>query len=308
MLLMKDETRSFYELAVQRAVERVVESLDGALDLQALARGIGLSPFHFHRIFRGLIGETPLELHRRLRLERAAWSLLADDAPVTQIAFTAGYETHESFTRAFGLHYGCSPSDFRQSRDGQGAARPFRIPLGARSGVHFEPQRTAPPRIHFISGDSAMHVEIKHLQELRVASLRHIGPYNRISEACARLGEIATAAGIVDDSTLLLAIYHDDPETTPAAELHSEAAIRVSPDARIPAELGERRIAAGRYAVTTHLGPYEQLGDVWPRFLGEWLPRSGERMSDGVSFEIYRNTPAEVPPPELRTELYIPLV
>jgi AraC family transcriptional regulator len=70
---MKPITRSFYEMAVQKAVELVVANLDQALDLGALAREAALSPFHFHRVFRGLTGETPLELHRRLRMERAAW-------------------------------------------------------------------------------------------------------------------------------------------------------------------------------------------------------------------------------------------
>ena len=58
---------------------------------------------------------------------------------------------------------------------------------------------------------------------------------------------------------------------------------------------------------TVHVGPYEQLGDVWARFLGEWVPASGNRIGDGVSYEIYTNTPGQVPKQELRTELYVPL-
>jgi AraC family transcriptional regulator len=105
----------------------------------------------------------------------------------------------------------------------------------------------------------------------------------------------------------MLAIYHDDPETTPPSELTSDAGIVVPPQAKLPPELGEREIPGGRYACTTHVGPYEQLGDVWTRFMGEWLPRSGQRMRDSASFEIYRNTPADVPKEKLVTELYIPL-
>jgi AraC family transcriptional regulator len=41
--------------------------------------------------------------------------------------------------------------------------------------------------------------------------------------------------------------------------------------------------------------------------MGEWLPQSGQRMKDGVSYEIYRNTPMTVPKEKLETELYIPL-
>lgn len=79
---------------MQTALARVVASLDEALDLGRLAREAALSPFHFHRIFRGMVGETPLELQRRLRLERAAFQLFAPGTSVTSIAFDAGYESH----------------------------------------------------------------------------------------------------------------------------------------------------------------------------------------------------------------------
>jgi AraC family transcriptional regulator len=303
---VKPDTRSFYELAVQKAVEQVIQSLDRALDLQALARVAALSPLHFHRVFRGAIGETPLELHRRLRLERAAFQLRNDDAPVTTIAFAAGYETHESFTRAFRLHYHCSPSEFRQN-DPPDCARPYQIELTARSGVHYRPQPGDPIHVHFIRGERIMDVKIKDMPELRVATVRHTGPYNRISEAFARLGEVANGTSLTGPSGTMLALYHDDPETTPPAELRSDAALVVPAGAKVPEGLGEQRIPGGRYACTTHIGPYEQLGDVWARFMGEWLPQSGQRAKDGVSYEIYRNTPMTVPKDKLETELYLPL-
>jgi AraC family transcriptional regulator len=304
---MKAGTRSFYEAAVWKAVGQVVAGLDRALDLDALARVAALSPFHFHRIFRGMLGETPLELHRRLRMERAAQDLLQGNAPVTAVAFAAGYETHESFTRAFAQHYGCSPSELRQAAQGPGSAcaPSIRVELAARSGIHFPP---SPENISLNREGDAMQVQIKEMKEVRAATVAHVGPYNRISEAFARLGDVAGAAGLIGPGASMIAVYHDDPETTPAAELRSEAAITVAPDAKIPAGLGERRLAAGRYACTLHAGPYEKLGDTWARFMGEWLPQSGERMRDAVSFEIYRNTPATTPPEKLETELYIPLV
>jgi AraC family transcriptional regulator len=118
---VKDETRSFYEAAVRRAVERIVETLDEALDMLALARAAALSPLYFHRVFRGMTGETPLELHRRLRMERAAHELMNGDAPITRVAFGAGYETHESFTRAFGEYYGAAPSSAGRLSHGRAA-------------------------------------------------------------------------------------------------------------------------------------------------------------------------------------------
>lgn len=152
-----------------------------------------------------------------------------------------------------------------------------------------------------------MNVAIKQLPAMRVAAVRHVGPYNRISDAFARLGELAGGAGLLEVRPTMLALYYDDPEVTPEAELSSDAAIVVQENAKLPAGLEEHRLPAGRYAYTLHIGPYEQLGDAWSRFMGQWLPQSGERIGEGTSFEIYLNTPGEVPSAELRTELYIPL-
>jgi AraC family transcriptional regulator len=307
---VKTETRSFYVVAVERTVARIAQTLDEALDLDALARQAALSPFHFHRVFRGMVGETPLELHRRLRLERAASQLIARGMSVTAIAFDAGYETHEAFTRAFRQAYGTSPSAFRQLAENAlnepGCAGPPRIHLAARSSVHFNPDAPREP-IHFIKGETAMNVTIEQIPELRVATIHHVGPYNRISEAFERLGAVAGRAGLLQEGAMMLAIFHDDPETTPAEELQSDAGLTVRDGARLPEGVVELRLPAGPYARATHLGPYTTLGDTWSRLMGEWLPASGKRVGAGPSFEVYKNTPENAAPEELRTELYLPL-
>jgi AraC family transcriptional regulator len=297
---VKTETRSFYEAAVERAVTRIVATLDEALDLGTLARGAALSSFHFHRVFRGMLGETPLEMHRRLRLERAASQLVAGSGSVTTIAFDAGYETHEAFTRAFRQAYGTSPSAFRQD------AGPAQIHLAARSGIHFGSATTREP-LRLIRGGSPMNVMIEDMPELRVATVHHVGPYNRISEAFERLHEIALRGGLHREGAMALAIYYDDPETTPAEQLQSDAGVTVQRGVALPDGVGEKTLPAGKYARTTHLGPYSTLGDTWAHFMGEWLPSSGERVGSGSTYEVYRNTPANAAPEDLRTDLYLPL-
>lgn len=308
---MKSDTRSFYTSAVEQAVHRIFGELDDALDLADLARSAALSPLHFHRVFRGLLGETPLELHRRLRLERAAHELVRADAPVTRIAFEAGYETHESFTRAFGERYALSPTAFRQksvdASASSGCLRPPDIELPARSGLHFRADHRTALSLVLSKGDSTMHVELKPMPALRVAAVRHVGPYNRISEAFARLGEIAAKAGLVREGTEMLALYYDDAETTPADQLRADAALTVANDVELPSGLTEIRIPPSRYAWTTHIGPYTGLGDAWARFMGTWLPQSGHRVGPTPSFEIYRNTPGNASPEALRTEMYLPI-
>ena len=307
---MKTETRSFYETAVERTVIHIARTLDDALDLTAIAKTAALSPFHFHRVFRGMVGETPLEMHRRLRLERAAQRLLETDVAITAIAFDAGYETHEAFTRAFRVAYGISPTNFRHgdTEPRSECVRLRQIELAAPSGVHFEKGSPKDPTISFVSGGPIMDVTIEQRAELRVAAVHHVGPYNRISEAFQRLHAIAEPAGLQKfPDTAMLAVYYDDPESKPADQLEADAGITVPEGVPLHKGLVEKRIPAGRYAHTTHVGPYSRLGDTWSRLMGEWLPKSGHRVGEGPSYEVYRNTPMNAPPEELRTELYLPL-
>lgn len=308
----KPATLSHYEALVLQALKRVTGALDEALDLKALAAPACMAPLHFHRVFRGLVGETPLQLHRRLRLERAAWRLAAHgEATVLRIALDAGYETHETFTRAFREAFGRSPSEHR-ALAASGAGRPPSHRLQAACGVH-----AAGPAVEFPAeaaalfthlGAPAMDVRIEPRNEIRVAALAHVGPYNTIGAAFERLGELAGPAGLLSTpAALMIAIYHDDPETTPAAQLRSAACVSVGSKAAIPAPLQELRLPAGRWASTLHRGPYAGLGDSWQRLLGQWLPSSGLRMGAGDCCEVYLNMPGAVPEQDLQTLLCVPL-
>lgn len=298
-MLVKQTTRSFYEERVQGAIDRIVEHLDEAIDLAALAKEAGMSAFHFHRVFRGMVGETVVELGRRLRLERAAASLAQSTEAITQIAFAAGYETHEAFTRAFRARYAASPTEFRQRAVSEGCSR-TQLQLAARCGVHY---LTSSSFVPFLEG-SAMNVTITPLDALRVAAVRHVGPYHTISEAFGRLGRIAGPLFGMP-SAAMIALYHDAPESMPPDQLRADAGVVVRDGVALPEGVTELRIPAGRYAQHTHVGPYTELGDVWARLMGGWLPASGYRLDDRPSFELYRNTPMDTPADQLRTELYV---
>src|SRR5438132_9659308 len=110
---VKSKTEQAYKERVLRVLVYIQQHLDETIELDDLARVAHFSPYHFHRLFRGMVGESVMEHVRRLRLERAAHRLKHGDQPVTRLAFEAGYETHEAFTRAFGAVFGTPPSQFR---------------------------------------------------------------------------------------------------------------------------------------------------------------------------------------------------
>jgi AraC family transcriptional regulator len=296
---MKPDTRAFYHHAVQRVVTHLVTHLDESADLAELAKLACLSPYHFHRVFRGMVGETPLELLRRLRLERAAHELLHTSDPVTAIAFGAGYETHESFTRAFRSAFGEAPITFR--RNSKARAR-----LASASGVHFDHRGTA---AHFIPSDTGAHtmqIALDQLPSLRLATVPHIGPYNQIGKAFEQLGMIAGRTGLfAHPGAMMIATYDNDPDGTPVDELRSHAGISIPDDVPLPGGTVEQRIDGGTYARYTHIGPFDALGDVWSRFMGEALPASGHMLAEGPALEIYRSDMRTTPKEKLRTDLLV---
>src|ERR1043166_5216403 len=94
------------------------------LPVDAMARAACFSRRQFHRLMVQVLGETPGTRQRRLRLDRAAWLLLTSRATVLDIALETGWESHETFTRAFRSRFGVTPSSFRKTR---GAALPQSI-------------------------------------------------------------------------------------------------------------------------------------------------------------------------------------
>ncbi|OXR40783.1 hypothetical protein B7C42_07207 [Nocardia cerradoensis] len=115
--------------------DRLRELLDSVLDennttLNAMAQGAFVSPYHFSRQFSRGTGESPVAMRRRVLLERAAWQL-SGGAAVTDVAFAAGYDSVEGFSRAYSRAYGHPPSVT------PAAARTRWLP--AVNGIHFHP-------------------------------------------------------------------------------------------------------------------------------------------------------------------------
>lgn len=110
---MTDFNRLEYEKRANRVVDHIHEHLAEELSLAALARVAAFSPFHFHRVFRAITGETLFAFIQRLRLERSAGALLAHpDVSVLAVALDHGFSSAATFARAFKGHFGMSATEF----------------------------------------------------------------------------------------------------------------------------------------------------------------------------------------------------
>lgn len=282
---MKLGTAAGYHERILRVLVHIQSHLDDALPLDELAGVACFSPFHFHRVFRALTGEGVHEHVRRLKLERAAQRLKLQEQPVTDLAFEAGYESHEAFTRAFHAMFGMSPSDFRNSRQ----------PAPEPAGYH-PPDYGAPAP-----------VEVTTLPPRQIVFLRHVGPYDQVSATWSRLAMWAGMRGMIGPASLFLGVSWDDPEITPPEKLRYDAAITLSRPVQPEGEFGVTELAGGEYTTLLHKGPYQNLSASYRLILGGWLPPSGRELRDVPCFEHYLNSPQTARPEDLLTVIHVPV-
>lgn len=151
-----------------------------------------------------------------------------------------------------------------------------------------------------------MEIEIRTLPEMRTAAVRHTGPYQEIGTAFGKVAAWAKEHGIPLEGNLV-GVYYDDPSSTPPEQLRADACVILPDDIRLDGEtLNEVRISGGTYAVATHLGSYETLGESWMRFMGQELPKTG-RTPCGPGIEIYIDDCDVTPVEQVRTEIAVPV-
>ena len=148
-----------------------------------------------------------------------------------------------------------------------------------------------------------MGVTIVEQPDLRIAGIRHIGPYMEIGREFGRLGGLLK--GPPPEGSQMIAVYHDDPDVTAAGRLRSDAALTLSVHTPAPLGLVEQHVPAGRFARTVHKGGYEGLPDAW-KALKEWAASNGHEVAQ-PGYEIYVNNPMTTPKADLLTEIYLRL-
>ena len=152
-----------------------------------------------------------------------------------------------------------------------------------------------------------MTVVIKRVAPMRVAFLRHVGPYSRVAVAWDRLLPLLGSQGRLGGAPMFIGISHDDPAITAPSRLRYDACVTVDADFTGEGDISVQTIAGGEYAVTPHAGPYGTLPDTYAALLGQWFPRSGRELGSTPCFEVYLNSPESTSPRDLLTDVYAPI-
>ena len=109
----RHSTATTYTERVNRAIDHIVSHLSEPVRLVDVSRAAGMSPFHFHRVFQAMVGETVADFVKRLRLEKALFMMAhARRSSLTQIALACGFSSSSDFSRSFKQRFGVAASKF----------------------------------------------------------------------------------------------------------------------------------------------------------------------------------------------------
>ncbi len=297
--LKNEKTQDDYRRRILRVLTHIQAHLGETLDLDDLAKLACFSSYHFHRIFAPMTGETVADHVRRLRLERAATELRKAGRPVIQLALEAGYEAHEAFTRAFKSAYGVSPAVFRRAKEPDARLR-------AASGVHFRPGM---PVTTFNSNHMTaqyMKVITKKIKPLRVAYLRHVGPYEETRQTWMDLVERLSADRQIAAQSVYIGIGHDNPGVTPVMELRYDACITVEEGYHPKKPVEVQTIEGGEYAVAKRC-PVAKIKDAFQYLYGKWLAENSRELRPAPGFLVFLNVGRGIATAKLRVDIHMPL-
>ena len=318
--------RAEYVSRINRVIDYIERHIDTDLTFTTLSEVASFSPFHFHRIFGAMVGETLNQFIQRIRIEKAAVKLVHNPrTSITHIALECGFSSSAAFARAFKETFHMSASQWREggylqdrkigktdSKQDQALSN-----LGKDFDTSFEYSNgETQNRIWRITMKDkpqiTANVEVKDMPELEVAYVRHIGPYQGDSELFASLFEkLMTWAGprglIRFPETQMMTVYYDDPEITEDAKLRVDACITVPVNTPVEGEIGRMAIPGGKYAVAHFELKDDEYGDAWNTLFGGWLPESGYQPADGPSYELYLNDPKQHPEGKCIVDICVPV-
>lgn len=278
--------RNIHVQQINKVLNHLQFHLGNEIQLSELADLGGFSKFHFSRLFKAYTGETVIAFLKRKRLEKAAYYLRFTEKSISEIAYEIGYDVPSSLNVPFAKMFGCTPSEFRKTKQKLQQTKNDIMELKAMQ----------------------LEVRIEQTQDLEVIFLRTFG-YNQasIGRAWRTIMPYVAQKGIYGPNSKVIGAALDDPENVDPSKCEYHAS--VSSDLPLVPEddFSVRTLQGGKYAVFTLEGSYDQMEDAYAWILRKWLPESGYQLRDAEVYDHYLNSMVNTPENELLTDIYLPI-
>ncbi|CAN7292598.1 AraC family transcriptional regulator [Acidovorax sp. LjRoot117] len=263
---------------LQEGIDFIEAHLESDIELADVARAAGLSQWHFQRIFKALTHETLKTYIRSRRFAQALEQLAGTRLSVLDIALAAGFETQESFTRAFKDCFRLTPSQYRRMGNRSLFVRKIRLDEGylahLRHNVSLAPQIEARPAMRMVG----LPTDYYGIDSEKNNLGQKLPPL--WGQFVPRLKEITNAIPGVCYGVVA-------PASPDSEQLRYLACIEVQGPGDVPPGMAALELPAATYARFTHRGPAQNVDATVNYIYGSWMMSSGQAHSLGPDLEIY---------------------
>lgn len=301
---MPKKVKIAHQNSINQVFEYIDEHLTADLSLEVVAGIALISPYHFHRIFKFVTGETLNKYVSRKRREQAAAALLHSDLSMTEIALKYGFNDPSSFTRSFRKYYGCSPSNFKK----QHPNRFSKIrQVESKNGQTYPDNEQYLCIIDHLKKWIKMNakIEVKTTPEILVAYLSCVGSKN-LGPTIQQLLKWATPKGLLNQYSKVLTIYHDSFKITAAHQVRMSAGLTLQYPIETDSLVKMRAIPTGKHIIGSFEIGVDEFEKSWTG-LFLWMNENGYQKADRNPFEIYHNNFNEHPEQKCIVDFYIPV-
>ena len=275
-----------------KSIDFVEQHLYDKISVHEIAAASHYSTYHFSRIFKALVGDTPKEYLRKRRLTVAAKRLLSEDVAILDLAMDCQFDSQEAFTRAFKALFNMTPAQYRKQQD------PFRL---------LYKDQFSPHELRYLQNDISMEPEIITRPAIKLVGIA--AQYNNAELSLPTLWSAfrpyrdSIANRIGDDSFGIYESYEEDGDDVSFVYICS---VPVANFDDVPEGMTTRELPEQLYARFIHRGPVANLEQTLKYIWGSWLPKSKYDYIEKPDFELYRSgyNPAD---PTSELYLHIPI-
>ncbi len=276
------------------------------LPLAELASVANFSPFHFQKIFKSIVGETPKQYIKRLRLEATAHHIvLKPETSLLEVAIQYGFNSLEAFSRAFKNYYGLSPDIFRKkTNEGKTAILQSKTNASKKNGIN--PTSFLPSEIDKESESIDVKVAKLPPRKLIYTSVT-LKDIDTVINGYERIKQWAFARGLLNANTEIFALMRDYPAFTALEKCRFLTCISVDSKPDISGEIGYQEIPSRTYATFRINGGVDELVKSVTKFATQWLPESGFEINHAPAIIIPLDDPITNHPHDISYQFYLAL-
>ncbi len=271
--------------SLNRALSHIEENLLLETDSAEAARHVGLSRFYFERTFSALTGISVSEYIRARWLSLAAQELLAGESKVIDLALKYGYDTPESFSKAFSRFHGVTPTSARRMRSLLRCQNPLTIMIK-------------------MEGAAMMNYKIEQMDAFTIAGVERMFHMDSSMQEIPKFWEEFFQQGMQEKVCPTFGICFD---ADAGGNFPYVIGDRLEPGADMSEGLIVREIPAHTWARFSCTGPLpEAVQSVTKQVYSEWLPTNGVyEVAQYMEIEMY--SAGDTASPEYHSEVWIPI-